>query len=48
LAAPAPAELRIITGHSGAVCAVAWSPDGTRLATGSFDRTVRIWDSDSG
>jgi WD40 repeat protein len=27
---------------------VAWSPDGRRLATGSTDRTVRIWDTESG
>jgi WD40 repeat protein len=26
---------------------VAWSPDG-RLATGSHDRTARIWDADNG
>ena len=28
--------------------AVAWSPDGTRLATGSDDETVRIWDPATG
>ncbi|HET9082378.1 MAG TPA: WD40 repeat domain-containing protein [Trebonia sp.] len=25
------------------VLAVAFSPDGTRLATGSLDKSVRIW-----
>jgi WD40 repeat protein len=29
--------------HDGAVQAVAFSPGGTRLATGSYDYTVRIW-----
>jgi WD40 repeat protein len=36
------AELR---GHTDYVHAVAWSPDGTRLVSGSGDFTVRVWDS---
>ncbi len=32
----------------GTVCAVAVSPDGQRIATGSFDRTVRLWGARSG
>jgi WD40 repeat protein len=30
------------------VCAVAFSPDATRLATGSWDNTARIWDVPTG
>jgi len=33
-----------ITGHEGLVLGVAFSPDGTRLATSSTDATVKIWD----
>ncbi len=32
----------------GQVRAVAWSPDGTRLATGSDDRIARIWNAQTG
>ena len=31
-------------GHAEAVLATAFSPDGSRLATGSGDTTVRFWD----
>jgi len=30
-------------GHSGYVMTVVWSPDGSRLASGSVDRTLQIW-----
>ncbi|HLZ31917.1 MAG TPA: BTAD domain-containing putative transcriptional regulator [Chloroflexota bacterium] len=41
------AELRL-TGHSGRVLAVVFSPDGHRLATASQDGTARVWDAMSG
>ena len=37
-----------LSGHTSAVHAVAFSPDGTRLATTSEDRTAKIWDTASG
>ncbi|REK26403.1 MAG: WD40 repeat domain-containing protein [Planctomycetota bacterium] len=34
-------------GHSS-VLSVSWSPDGQRIVCGSRDRTMRLWDADSG
>jgi WD40 repeat protein/tRNA A-37 threonylcarbamoyl transferase component Bud32 len=34
-----------LTGHGDGVYALAWFPDGRRLATASFDQTVRVWDT---
>jgi WD40 repeat protein len=40
--------LLTLTGHSGYVLSVAWSPDGTKIATASDDGTARVWSSSSG
>src|SRR5262249_498945 len=49
-AAPAQLPLPLLTlrGHTGAVWCVQYSPDGTRLATASNDRTAAIWDAATG
>ena len=40
--------LHVLKGHGDSVLSIAWSPDGTRLASSSGDSKVRIWDVDRG
>ena len=40
--------MRRLTGHTNWVESVAFSPDGTRIATGSKDLTVKLWDAATG
>jgi WD40 repeat protein len=37
-----------LAGHTEPLSDVAYSPDGTRLATSSGDRTIKVWDASSG
>ena len=37
-----------LIGHRAGVLSVSWSPDGTRLATGSWDGTAKVWDAAGG
>jgi len=41
-------ELRKLEGHTNAILSVAFSPDGKKIVTGSFDKTARTWDTESG
>jgi WD40 repeat protein len=37
-----------LSGHTGYVLRVAWSPDGKLLATSAMEGRVRVWDAESG
>ncbi len=34
--------------HNGLIGRVVWSPDGKKLASSSFDKTIKLWDVDTG
>ena len=35
-------------GHLDIICSVAYSPDGTKIISGSADETIKIWDANTG
>jgi WD40 repeat protein len=41
-------QVRTLSGHSGSVYSVAFSPDGRLLASGSDDTTIKLWEVATG
>ena len=41
-------EIAVLEGHAGLVNSAAFSGDGKRVVTASWDNTARIWDAESG
>ncbi len=41
-------HLLTLTGHTGTVSTLAFSPDSRLIASGSYDKSVKIWDAGSG
>ncbi|MEX0713409.1 MAG: WD40 repeat domain-containing protein [Pirellulales bacterium] len=41
-------ETLTLKGHSGLVLSVDFNHDGTRIVSGSYDNTLKVWDASSG
>ena len=41
-------ETRVFRGHHDPIWAVAYHPDGTLVASGSVDHSIRIWEVETG
>ena len=37
-----------LRGHDDSVQSVAFSPDGSKIVSGSYDKTIRVWDASTG
>jgi len=40
--------MSILSNHSGEISKVSFNPSGTKILTGSSDKTARIWNAETG
>ena len=40
--------LKTLEEHSSVVNSIAYSPDGTKIISGSYDHNIKIWDANTG
>jgi WD40 repeat protein len=45
---PQPNLLFVALGHQSRITALSWSPDGKTLVSSSYDKTVRLWNAQTG
>ena len=43
-----PVLQNVMTGHNDSVKSVAFSPDGKHIVSGSYDKTICVWDAETG
>ena len=43
-----PPQLLQLQGHDNVIASVAFSPDGSKIVSGSWDCTIRVWDASTG
>ncbi|KAM6493347.1 hypothetical protein JOM56_011481, partial [Amanita muscaria] len=43
-----PPQLQLFRGHEDSVTSVAFSYNGSKIVSGSYDKTVRVWDANTG
>ena len=41
-------QVMTLSGHLGIVNSVSFTPDGTRVISGSYDSLVKIWNAETG